>query len=103
MLHQHVGFGGIRAAEDRAGVCVDVADLVLAVAFASEVGAVAIVNEREDAATYRHARLTRVPGLFPRLAIRFDLFALLHVQWLTGFVVLERRALEVHPQFCRPL
>ena len=100
---QHVGFGGVRAAEDRARVGVDVADLVLVAPVASEVGAVAVVDEREDAAAHGDARLSLVPGLLPRLAVGLDLLALLHVQRLAALVVLERRALEVHPEFRRPL
>src|SRR5439155_23970366 len=95
-----VGLVGVRAAKDCASVRVDVADLVLVASVASEVGSIALVDEREDAAAHRDARLTLVPGLLPCLPIGVDLLALLHVQRLAALVVLEGRALEVHAQ-CR--
>ena len=102
-LDQHVGFRGVRAAEDGARVRVDVADLVLVAGVASEVRPVAVVDEREDAAADRHARLTPVSGLLPRLTIGFDLLALLDVQRLAALIVFERRTLEIHAQFRGPL
>jgi hypothetical protein len=68
----------------------------------SEVGAIAIVNQREDAAAHGHTRLTLVPSLLPCLPVGLDLLALLHVQRFAALIVFERRALEVHSQFCRP-
>src|SRR6185503_14287554 len=91
---QHVGFRGVRAAEDGPRVCVDVADLVLVAGVTTEVRPVAVVNEREDAAADRHARLTLVSGVLPRLTIGFNLFALLYVQRLAGLIIFERRTLE---------
>src|SRR6185436_6141855 len=93
-----------RAAEDRAGIGVDVADLVLLVAAAAaEVGAITVVDERKDAATHRHARLAFVSRLLPGLAIRLDLLALLHVQRLAAFVGLQRGALQIQAERGRPL
>ena len=65
LLDEYGGLGGVRAAEDRAGVRVDVANLVLVASVASEVGPVAVVDQREDAAADRDARLPLVPGLLP--------------------------------------
>ena len=87
LLDQHVGLGGVRAAEDGARVRVDVADLVLVSRrVASEVRPVAVVDEREDAAAHRDARLALVPGLLPRLPVGLDLLALLDVQRLAALV-----------------
>src|SRR6185503_9406922 len=88
---------------DGARVRVDVTDLVLAASVASKVGAVAVVDEREDATAHRDTRLTLVPGLFPCLTIRIDLLPLLNVQRLAALVVLEGRALKVHSEFRSPL
>src|SRR5215813_1754806 len=63
LFDQDVGLRGVRAAEDGAGGRVDVADLILVPSVAAEVGAVAVVDEREDAAANRHARFTPMPGL----------------------------------------
>ena len=43
-----------------------------------------------------------MPGLFPRGAEGPDLRGLLDVERLSGLVVFEGRALQVHPEFCRP-
>src|SRR4029077_16512239 len=50
LLDQQLRLGGITAAEDRACVRVDESDLVVTVARAPEISAVAIVDQREDAA-----------------------------------------------------
>src|SRR5688572_32194145 len=102
LFDQHVGLGGVRAAENGARVGVDVTDLVLITSVASEVGPVPIVDEREDAAAHGNARRTLVPGLFPGLPVGVNLLALLNVQWLAALVILESRALEVHTQLRRP-
>src|SRR5262249_4238081 len=83
-------------------VRVDVADLVLVARLTSKVRAVAIVDQRKDAAAHRDARLTLMTGLFPRRAVRVDLLSLLNVQRLTGLIVLERGALKIHSQLRRP-
>src|SRR5689334_7329330 len=61
-----------------------------------------MVNEREDASADRHAWLALMSGVLPRLTIRVDLLALLHVQRLAGLVIFEGRALEIHPELRRP-
>src|SRR5690349_4466321 len=71
-LDERVGFRGVRAAEDRSRVGVDVADLVLITGVAAEVLPVAVVDDREDAATDGHPWLTPVPSLLPGLTIGFD-------------------------------
>jgi len=101
-LDQRVGFGSIRTAEDGAHV-VDEPNLIAIARVVSEVRAVAAVDEREDAARDRHARRALVSGFLPRLAVRLDLPSLLDVQRLAALVFLERRALEVHAEFRRPL
>src|SRR5678816_1813465 len=80
LLNEHLGFRGVRATEDSPRVGVDVTDLVLVSRVAPAVRPVAVVDEREDAAADRHARLTRMSGFLPRLTIRLDLLSLLHVQ-----------------------
>jgi hypothetical protein len=50
LLDEDVGLGGVRAAEDRSRVRVDVADLIAIVRVPAEVGTVPVVDEREDAA-----------------------------------------------------
>jgi hypothetical protein len=57
------------------------------------IGAIAIVNQREDAATDRDPRLARMAGLFPGGAVRSDLGGLLDVKSFSGLVVFEGRAL----------
>ena len=91
----------VRAASS-AAEAVSGADLVLVVAIAPEVGPVAIVDQRKDAAADRHPRLALVPGLFPRFSKSLDLLALLNVQRLAGLVILERRALKIHAQLRGP-
>jgi len=50
LLDQNLRLGGVAAAEDRARVGVDEADLVLTPALVTEIGAVALIDQREDAA-----------------------------------------------------
>src|SRR4029077_16669389 len=100
---QHVGFGGVRTAENSPGVRVDVPDLVLVAGVATEVRPVAVVDEREDAAADRHAWLTPVSGVLPRLTIGVNLLALLNVQRFASLIIFERRTLEIHAQFRGPL
>src|SRR5882672_5124324 len=97
-LHQHLGFRGVRATKDGPRVRVDVADLVPVAGVATEVRPVAVVHEREDAAADRHAWLTPVSGVLPRLTIGFNLLALLYVQRLAGLIIFERRTLKIHAQ-----
>ena len=87
LLDQNIRLGGIAAAEDRPCLLVDKADLVLVLAPAAEIGAIAIVHQREDAAADRDARLARMAGLLPGGAEGPDLGGLLDVEGLSGLVV----------------
>src|SRR5690348_6432548 len=89
LLDEDVGLGRIAASEGRAGAWVDESDLVLIVALASEIGAVAIVHQGDDAAADRNPRFTRVAGLFPGGAVGTDLGGLLNVEGFSGLVALE--------------
>src|SRR5271163_4473826 len=80
LLNEDVRVGGIASTEDRSRLLVDVADLVGFLAPAPEVGAIAIVDEREDAATDRDARIPRVASLLPGCAEHPDLGGLLDVE-----------------------
>jgi hypothetical protein len=76
LLDEHIGLRRVRTPEDRFGLRVEVADLVRLLAAAAEIRPVAVVDQREDAATDRYARLALVPGGFPRLAEQPDLLGL---------------------------
>src|ERR1035437_4487143 len=91
--------GGIAAAEDRPSPFVDESDLVIIFAPASKIAAVTIVHQCEDAAADRDPGLASMTCFLPGGAIGPDLGGLLHMESLTCFVVLECRALQVHPEF----
>ncbi len=63
---------------------------------------VPIIDQREDTAAYRDPWLAPAANLFPGGAEGPDLGSLLDVEWLTGLVVLERRALQIHAELRRP-
>src|SRR6267378_6581417 len=94
--------GSITAAEDRPGPLVDEPDLVIIFALAPKIGAVTIVHQCEDAAADRDPRLASMACLLPGGAVGPDLGGLLHMERLARFVVLECRALQVHPELCCP-
>ena len=102
LLDQPVGLVGVGPAEDRAGVRLDVADRVGALARAAEVAPVLVVDQREDAAADRDPRLAGMARLGPRRAVGADLPRLLDMEGLAGLVELQGRALEVHPELRRP-
>ena len=56
---EDIGLRGIRAAEDRLRLGIEVADLVRVLVAPSEVGAVAIVDQGKDAPADRNSRLAR--------------------------------------------
>src|SRR5215470_3240192 len=60
LLDQHIRLGRIASAEDRPRSLVDESGLILTLALMSEIGAIAIVDQREDAAADRDARLARM-------------------------------------------
>src|SRR6266576_5464054 len=94
--------GGIATAEDRPSPLVDESDLIIIFVPASKIRAVTIVHQCEDAAADRDPRLPRMAGLLPCGTIGTDLGGLLHMKGFACFVVLECRALQVHPEFCCP-
>ena len=97
-----VRLGGVAAPEDGALRFAEHADLVPILAAAPEIHAVAVVDQREDAAADRHPRRARVAGLLPRRAVKPDLLRLLDVERLAALVDFERRALQVHAELGRP-
>ena len=103
LLDQDVRLGGVAAAENGALRFAEHADLVALLAAAPEIAAVALVDQREDAARHRHPRRARMPGFFPRRAVEPDLLRLLDVERLAALIDLERRALQVHAELGRPL
>jgi hypothetical protein len=86
LFDQGIRLGGVAAAEDRARVRVDESDLVVTVARAPEISAVAIVDQCEDAAADRDARLALMAGLLPGGAVGADLRRLLDVESFSGLV-----------------
>jgi len=56
------------------GPWLDEPDMVLILAAHSEISAVAVVHEREDAPAYRNTRFTSMTGLPPDLPAIDDLF-----------------------------
>src|SRR5580658_4900726 len=87
LLDKNVRFGGIVATEDRSGRCADEADTVLILGAVAKIGAIAIVDEGEDAAADRHARFMCVAGFFPGGAESSDLAGLLDVEGFAGLIV----------------
>src|SRR4051794_3432250 len=87
LLDQRIRLCRITPTEDRARPRVDEADLVFAAALAAEIGAVAIVDQRKNAAADGDAGLTAVAGVLPGGAIGADLRGLLHVKSFAGLVV----------------
>ena len=65
LAHQTVRLGRIASPEDRARLLVDEADLVPLLAATAEIGAIAIIDQRKNAAAHRHAGFTRMTRLFP--------------------------------------
>src|SRR3984957_8250052 len=93
LFDECIRLGGVAAAEDRPRPLVYESDLVLFLALVSEIGAIAVVDQREDTAADRDPRLARMAGLLPGGAVGPDLRGLLDVESLSGLIVLERRAL----------
>src|SRR4029078_11362274 len=102
-LAERIRVRGVRAPEDRAGALVDVPDVVAVTRSTAEVPAVAVVDEREDAAADGDARLAVVPCALPRLAEGMDVARLHDVERVAARIVLdEGRAHQVHPERRRP-
>src|SRR5580704_8562418 len=102
LFDKNVRLRGVAAAEHGAPVVAEEADRVCALAVAPEIGAVAIVHQRKNAAADRHPRLARVPGRLPGLAEFPDLACLLGGERLAGLVIDQRRALQIHPDLAGP-
>jgi hypothetical protein len=60
---------------------------VVAVVAATEVHAIEVAHEREDAAADGDARLAFVPGVLPRLAERLDVASLDGVERVSELIV----------------
>ena len=89
LFDQDVWLGGIAAAKNRSGVVAEEADGILVLIAAPEIGAVAVVDERKDAAADRHPRFARMTGRLPRLAEYPDLLRLLDVEGASALVEFE--------------
>ena len=75
---------------------------ILFLAPASEIGAIAIVDQRENAAADRNPRFADMTSLLPGVAESPDLRGLLNMESFSGLVVLQRRALQIEPELSRP-
>src|SRR5690606_28544621 len=75
-LDKLVRLGGVAPSEDRPRILVDEADLVGAFVASAEIHAVTVVDQREDTAAHRYARLAFVAGGLPGLAEGPDLDSL---------------------------
>src|SRR5579863_2954639 len=80
LFDQGIGLGGVAAAEDGARIFVEETNRVLFAAAAAEVGAIAVVNQGEDAAADGYSWSARVARLFPRGAKGTNLRGLLNVE-----------------------
>src|ERR1700733_1350745 len=102
LFDQRIRLGRIAAAKNGAFVAAEIADGIALLVAASEIGAVAVVHEREDAAAHRDPRRARVTCRFPRLAEFPDLLRLLDVERPSALVDFERRTLQVHAELGGP-
>src|ERR1700754_2783710 len=80
LLYQRIRLGCIAASEDRARLFVYEADRVGRLALLSEIGAIAIVHQCEDAAAHGNTPIPSVARLLPRLAKGANLFSLLDME-----------------------
>src|SRR5690554_2230366 len=95
LFNENFWLGGVGAAEDGARAGLDIAELIAA-AVAAEIHAIAVINQRKDAAADRDARFVRVASFLPGLAEDTDLLGLMYVERLAAFVEFEGGALQVH-------
>src|SRR5262245_40573064 len=93
LLDQRIRLGSVAAPKNGPRPFVDEADLIFTFAAASEIRAIAVVHECDDAAADRDPRLSCMAGLFPGRTVGPDLSGLLDVEGFSGLVVLECRAL----------
>jgi len=88
-LREDIRLGSVAPTEDRPGIFVKEADLILLLASSSEVSTVTFVDQREDTAADRNARSASVASLLPSRLKGTNLGGLLDVEWLTGLVEFE--------------
>src|SRR5580698_81074 len=86
LLDENVRLSSIAAAEDCPRLFVKETDLVLFVRASSEVGTIAIIEQREDTPANRNARSSRVTSILPGGAKGANLGGLLDVERLPGLV-----------------
>src|SRR5580658_4985648 len=89
LLDQHIRLSRIGPAKDRLSGAINVAELIAVLLPTTEIGTIAVVYKRKDAAANRDTRSPSVTGLFPGCTKSTDLFGLLNVKRLTGFIELE--------------
>src|ERR1700753_2672294 len=90
LLDKYIRLGGVAASEDGAGGLIDGAGLVFLPTSTSEISAIPVVHEGEDASADRDTWLARVAGFFPRRAVGSDLGGFVPMGWLRRFVVVSR-------------
>ena len=86
LFDQDVRFSSVATAEDGSCVLVKEADLVLFLTSPSEIGAITIVDQREDTAANGNARSPSVSSLLPGCAKDANLGGLLDVKRLPGLI-----------------
>jgi len=89
LLDEDVRLGGVAAAKNGSGVVAEEADRVIVALAAPELGTIAVVHERKDAAAHRHPRLARMTGRLPRFAEYPDLLRLLDMERTSALVGFE--------------
>ena len=96
LLDQDVRLCGIAAAKNGSRVVAEKPDSVLALVLLSEISAIAVVYECEDAAADGHPRLACITSCFPRLTEYPNLLRLLYVKRTSALIVFECRTLQIH-------
>src|SRR5690606_17366933 len=102
LFNENFWLGGVGAAEDSARTGFNITELIAA-AVAAEIHAIAVIDQREDAAADRDAWFVLVASFLPGLTKDTDLLGLLDVERLAAFVEFEGGALQVHAELCCPL
>ena len=100
LLDQHIRLRRIGSAKDRPSRAINVAELIALLLSTTEVGTVAVVYERKNAAADGDARSPTMTGLLPGCPKSTDLIGLLNVKRFTGLVELECRRLKIHSEPC---
>jgi hypothetical protein len=89
LLDENVWLCGVAAAENRPSAFVEETNCVLFLRASSEIRAIAVIEQRENAAANGNARSARVPSLLPGCSKGANLRGLLDVKRLTALVELE--------------